>query len=259
MLLPASQHGGPAAFTWPAALFVWGPGSWSDRHRHHCVQLVFALRGTLRFREREHQPWTTCGAVLVTPDAWHEVDARDTEVLIAFVDAESELAAALLERADAAVAPLAPGMVTRACSARHRGAMESRTAPPAMDAALVADSCGPPKDRRRHSHPGEQDGRRESALGSTSDPWRVGQSRRRGVGANRLTAPAATAASAVTDVAHLSDESRRHAGLDRFLHRTDRHRPSPVRPRRADASPPADRSRRRHRASDGDLDGAADD
>ena len=112
MLLPASTHAGTAAFTWPAALFVWGPGSSSDRHRHHCVQLVFALRGNLRFRERERQHWTTCDAVLVRPDAWHEVDARNTEVLIAFVDAESELGAALIERAADAVAPIDPGMVT---------------------------------------------------------------------------------------------------------------------------------------------------
>jgi AraC-like DNA-binding protein len=112
MLLPASRHAGAPAFTWPAALFVWGPGSWSDRHRHHCVQLVFGLRGTLRYRERERQRWTTCGAVLVRPDAWHEVDARNTEVLIAFVDAESDLGTALIERAANAVAPIDPGTVT---------------------------------------------------------------------------------------------------------------------------------------------------
>jgi len=46
--------------------------------------------------------------------------------------------------------------------------------------------------------------------------------------------------------------------LDRFLHRTDLHGQSPVRPRRADASPPADRSRQRHRASDGGVDGPTD-
>jgi AraC-like DNA-binding protein len=111
MLLPASKHAGAAALTWPAALFVWGPGSWSDRHRHHCVQLVFALRGTLRFRERARQHWTTCGAVLVRPDAWHEVDAHGTDVLIAFVDAESELGAAMVERTRSAVASIDPGTV----------------------------------------------------------------------------------------------------------------------------------------------------
>jgi hypothetical protein len=36
--------------------------------------------------------------VLIRPDASHEVDARNTDVLIAFVDAESELGATLLDR-----------------------------------------------------------------------------------------------------------------------------------------------------------------
>ena len=36
------------------------------------------------------------------------------------------------------------------------------------------------------------------------------------------------------------------------------HRPSPVRPRCADASPPTDRSHQHHRTSDGGVDGAAD-
>ena len=111
MLLPASNYVGASAFTWPAGLFLWGPGSWSDLHRHHCVQLVMALRGTLRFRQRQRQRWTTCGAVLVRPDVWHEVDARDVDVLIAFVDAESELGAALAERTSSDVAPIPPATV----------------------------------------------------------------------------------------------------------------------------------------------------
>jgi AraC-like DNA-binding protein len=51
--------------------------------------------------------------VLVRPDAWHEVDARDTDVLIAFVDAESELGTALAERAESDVAPIAPDTIAR--------------------------------------------------------------------------------------------------------------------------------------------------
>src|SRR5262249_32650346 len=111
MLLPASKHGDASAFASPAALFLWGPGSWSDLHRHHCVQVVMALRGTLRFRQRPRQRWTVCGAVLVTPDAWHEVNARGTDVLIAFVDAESELGAALAERTSSEVGPIRPATV----------------------------------------------------------------------------------------------------------------------------------------------------
>ena len=106
MLLPASHYVGASAFTWPAALFLWGPGSWTDLHRHHCVQLVMALDGTLRFRQRPRQRWMRCDAVLVRADAWHEVNARGTNVLIAFVDAESELGAALAERTTTDVAPI---------------------------------------------------------------------------------------------------------------------------------------------------------
>ena len=111
MLLPASRHRGASAFAWPAALFLWGPGSWTDLHRHHCVQLVMTLSGTLRFRERPRQRWTRCGAVLVRPDARHEVDARGTNVMIAFVDAESELGAALSARTESHVAPIPSGTV----------------------------------------------------------------------------------------------------------------------------------------------------
>ena len=111
MLLPASTYTGAAAFAWPAALFLWGPGAWTDLHRHHCVQLVMALTGTIRFRQRQRQRWTTGGAVLVRPDAWHEVDARGTHVMIAFVDAESDLGAALAARTEADVAPIPAGTV----------------------------------------------------------------------------------------------------------------------------------------------------
>src|SRR5262245_707422 len=93
----------PAALLWPAALVVWGPGSASTLHKHHCVQLVLALRETLRVRERARQTWKTCGGVLVRPDASHEVDASNTDVLIAFVDPESDLGTALLDRVAGAV------------------------------------------------------------------------------------------------------------------------------------------------------------
>jgi AraC-like DNA-binding protein len=111
MLLPASTYISASAFAWPAALFLWGPGSRTDLHRHHCVQLVIALSGTLRFRQRLRQRWTTCCAVFVRPDAWHEVDARGTDVMIAFVDAESDLGAALVARTEWHVAPIPSGTV----------------------------------------------------------------------------------------------------------------------------------------------------
>ncbi len=113
MLLPASRHVDASAFAWPAALFLWGPGSWTDLHRHHCVQLVVALDGALRFRRQARQRWTMCGAVLVKSDARHEVNARGADVLIAFVDPQSELGVALSERAAAEVAAIEPATVAQ--------------------------------------------------------------------------------------------------------------------------------------------------
>jgi len=88
----------PGALVWPAAMIVWGPGYVSSAHAHHCFQLMMALTGTLRIRGDSGERWAACGAVLVKPDIRHEVEAQDAAVLIAFVDAESDLGAALLDR-----------------------------------------------------------------------------------------------------------------------------------------------------------------
>jgi AraC-like DNA-binding protein len=87
----------PGALLWPAAMIVWGPGYVSSLHAHHCLQLVMALRGELRVRSGPKQRWTRCGAILVRPDAKHEIVAQATTVLIAFVESESELGSALAE------------------------------------------------------------------------------------------------------------------------------------------------------------------
>src|SRR5262249_18552145 len=65
------------------------------RHRHHCVQLVMALGGSLRVRGEAKQRWRRGGAVWIRADAPHEIDARGGPVLIGFIEAESEWGAAL--------------------------------------------------------------------------------------------------------------------------------------------------------------------
>jgi AraC-like DNA-binding protein len=104
--------------TWPAAMIVWGPGFTSTAHGHHCVQLLMAIRGSLLVRGDPAKPWTRCGAALVRPDAVHEVDARGRTVLIGFIDAESELGAALSAHIDGAIASVPAPQV-----ARWRGAL----------------------------------------------------------------------------------------------------------------------------------------
>src|SRR5262249_18167596 len=106
-------HPNPGALIWPAAMIVWGPGFTTAGHRHHCVQLVMAMRGSLLIRSRSDDPWMKCGAALVRPDATHEVDARNTTVLIGFVDSESELGAALSERIEGSISCISEAKVAR--------------------------------------------------------------------------------------------------------------------------------------------------
>ena len=94
-------------------MIVWGPGSVSSAHTHHCFQLVLSLRGALRIRGDRGRMWIQCGAALVKPDARHEVDAKDTLALIAFVEPESELGAALAERLAHSITPIAASDVNR--------------------------------------------------------------------------------------------------------------------------------------------------
>ena len=109
-MLAGTTHG---AHVWPAAMIVWGPGFTTSGHRHHCVQVVMALRGTLLIRSKSDDPWTRCGAALVLPDALHEVDARGTTILIGFVDSESELGVALRERAEGGISCISDPKVAR--------------------------------------------------------------------------------------------------------------------------------------------------
>ena len=106
-------HPTPGALFWPSAMIVWGPGFKTASHRHHCVQLVMAMRGTLLIRSKSDDPWMRCGAALVQPDAAHEVDAQDSTVLIGFVDSESELGAALSERIEGGICCISEGEVAR--------------------------------------------------------------------------------------------------------------------------------------------------
>jgi AraC-like DNA-binding protein len=119
-------HPNPGALVWPAAMIVWGPGFTTAAHRHHCVQLVMAMRGSLLIRGRSDDRWIKCGAALVRQDAVHEVDARDTTVLIGFVDSESELGAALSKHIEGEISCISEGQVARWRRALGRVPTEAR-------------------------------------------------------------------------------------------------------------------------------------
>jgi AraC-like DNA-binding protein len=98
---------------WPAAMFVWGPGFLSTPHRHPCLQLTLALRDSLRIRSGPGTAWRRCAAALVRHNAVHEIDARGTPVLLAYVHAESELGATLAELVAGDITCLSPALAAR--------------------------------------------------------------------------------------------------------------------------------------------------
>src|SRR5262249_19249494 len=75
---------------------------------------------------RSKDTWMKSGAVLMRPDVTHEIDARDSAVLIAFVDPESELGTALGERIDGDISRISDGQVARWRAALGRRPTEAR-------------------------------------------------------------------------------------------------------------------------------------
>jgi AraC-like DNA-binding protein len=85
-----------------------------------------AMHGTLLIRGKSNDRWIKCGAALVRPDATHEVDARNTTVLIGFVDSESELGAALGEGIEGGISCISETQVARWRAALGRVPTEAR-------------------------------------------------------------------------------------------------------------------------------------
>jgi AraC-like DNA-binding protein len=87
----------PSAATpppWPPLLATRGPGSRSHPHAHHALHLLLCQAGALRARSGRGR-WLTAAGVLTSPDVPHEIDATGAEVLLVFIDPESDVGEAL--------------------------------------------------------------------------------------------------------------------------------------------------------------------
>ncbi|WP_095990602.1 AraC family transcriptional regulator [Cystobacter fuscus] len=91
--VPHLPFGGPPPL-WPPLLATRGPGARSTGHSHHAMHLVLGLDGPLRMRAAD-TPWTSLAGVLTAPDVPHSLDAEGRQVLLVFLDPESEAGAAL--------------------------------------------------------------------------------------------------------------------------------------------------------------------
>ncbi len=75
---------------WPTALAMWGPGDATTQHAHHAMHLVLCRQGQLSASAPGMRTAGKAAGVLVRPDAPHALDARGTEVLLLFIEPESQ-------------------------------------------------------------------------------------------------------------------------------------------------------------------------
>lgn len=80
---------------WPPLLATRGPGARSDGHAHHAMHLVLAVDGELAFRVGARGRWQRAAGILTAPDVAHALDADGREVLLVFLDPDSDAGAAL--------------------------------------------------------------------------------------------------------------------------------------------------------------------
>ena len=79
---------------WPPVLATRAPGTRSEGHAHHGLHVVLAVEGTLRVR-RARGPWQETAGVITAPDVPHAIDGSGREVLLVFLDPESDVGRSL--------------------------------------------------------------------------------------------------------------------------------------------------------------------
>lgn len=112
--LPPMSIATPA---WPPLLASLGIGARSSPHAHHAMHFVIAADGELGVRAGASG--LAVPGVLTAPDVSHAIDAHDREILLVFVDPESD--------AGSALSAALPGPV-RSLDAADRAALYTRDA-----------------------------------------------------------------------------------------------------------------------------------
>ena len=78
---------------WAPVLATLGPGWRGALHSHHSMHFVLAVEGELRFRTSPVGRWRSAAGVLTASDAPHAIDADGVEMLVVFLDSESDAGA----------------------------------------------------------------------------------------------------------------------------------------------------------------------
>ena len=79
---------------WPPLLAFRGPGAQSEPHAHHAMHIILCMDGELRVREGKGA-WQRAPGVVTAPDVAHAIDAAGAEILLVFLEPESDAGAAL--------------------------------------------------------------------------------------------------------------------------------------------------------------------
>jgi AraC-like DNA-binding protein len=90
---PRLDDSGPLPL-WPPLLATRGPGGSSGSHAHHAMHVVLCTSGELRV-QTEGGGWQQAAGVVTAPDVVHAIDARGIEVVLVFLEPESEVGASL--------------------------------------------------------------------------------------------------------------------------------------------------------------------
>jgi AraC-like DNA-binding protein len=91
---------------WPPVLATRGPGFRGALHSHHSLHFVLAIEGELQVRTSASSRWSGAPGVLTAPDAPHAIDSDGVEVLLVFLDPESDAGATFRPALARAVRPL---------------------------------------------------------------------------------------------------------------------------------------------------------
>jgi hypothetical protein len=99
--LPSMSLATPA---WPPLLASLGKGARSSPHAHHAMHFVIAGDGDIQVRTGAST--LAVPGVLTAPDVQHAIDAHDREILLVFIDPESDAGVALAAALDGPIRAL---------------------------------------------------------------------------------------------------------------------------------------------------------
>jgi len=116
------------------------------------MHFVLAASGSLRARAGGRGPWLEAAGVVTAPDVAHEIDARGVDVLIVFLEPESDVGGTLAAALAEPLTPLDAGDRDELVRGADPGALMGAAG--AAWTAQAARACGArPLEGRRAIHP----------------------------------------------------------------------------------------------------------